>query len=60
MVWFSVVVSTEWKNTDFNQFRALYRYRWGGVCICGGYGEEGEGKERAGKEDETPSPGAII
>ena len=46
VVWLGVVVSTEWKKADFDQFRALYRYQWGGVCICGGYGEEGEGKER--------------
>jgi len=57
-VWLGVVVSTEWKKADFDQFRALYRYQWGGVCICGGAGKKGRGW--AGKEEETPSPGAII
>ena len=42
-MWLGVVVSKEWKKADFDQLRVLYRYRWCGVCICGGYGEEREG-----------------
>ena len=57
-MWLGVVVSTEWKKADFDQLRVLYRYRWCGVCICGGYGEEREGVGVEGEE--TPSPGAII
>ena len=51
VVWLGVVVSTEWKKADFDQFRALYCYQWCGVCICGGYGEEREGMGGKGRRN---------
>ena len=56
MVWLGVVVSTEWKNADFDQFRALYCYQWGGVCICGGRG----GKGGVGRERKKKHPHRVL